>query len=551
MSFVSISVKEAMENINATSNGWFLPAVQRPFVWGSRYESEKYICKLFDSILRGYPIGTLILWNSDKEVPYRQFIDDYIEGETASFVDKNMWKREDKWLVYDGQQRLQTLFSCLKYTLNNRILTFNLFFDINETDDAEANGFEFIEKNTSPKEGYIVMPFLFLQPDDGKVKFRNEIKASLNKKTIEGKEEPFEMIIDRLWDVFVRKDIKSLAYFPIEKTWNEDRVNDVFQRLNTGGVPLSGADLLLSKIKEKCYDYEEKLQLESKQIEALTQGYIFPPNTLLQIIHFLVKDTIRIDPDKVKESELEKYINCLPDLFISLEGFFKFFLSEIFNINNISIIPRPGALFPLILFSYGSHKKGIPFRNINTENLKLMKQYFILSQVNDWNTQTIIQNSSSLALKSNELFPLDNIKDFVEKNNRLIDLSIEGIENYIWFMLKILIPHRSYITSSNITGRYKPEIDHIFPIKLKNAPKDYNVDIIWNMQPVTGVINASKRNIHPKDFFGKPENAEVIDQYDYVPKDLDNPLWDNHKLFIESRKSSMLKFLQNEYGIIV
>lgn len=67
MPFSSISVKVAIENINATNNGGFLPAVQRPYVCGSRYESEKYICKLFNSILRGYPIGTLIVWNSDKK----------------------------------------------------------------------------------------------------------------------------------------------------------------------------------------------------------------------------------------------------------------------------------------------------------------------------------------------------------------------------------------------------------------------------------------------------------------------------------------------------
>ena len=64
MGFQTISVKEAVNNINANSNGWFLPAVQRPYVWGSRYESEKYICKLFDSILNGYPIGTIIVWNT-------------------------------------------------------------------------------------------------------------------------------------------------------------------------------------------------------------------------------------------------------------------------------------------------------------------------------------------------------------------------------------------------------------------------------------------------------------------------------------------------------
>jgi len=129
VSFTPISIKEAIENINATRNGWFLPAVQRPYVWGSRYESEKYICRLFDSILRGYPIGTLIIWNSAKEIPYRNFIDHYADGVIAPFADKNLWERDDKWLVYDGQQRLQTLFSCLKYTLNNRVLTYNLFFD--------------------------------------------------------------------------------------------------------------------------------------------------------------------------------------------------------------------------------------------------------------------------------------------------------------------------------------------------------------------------------------------------------------------------------------
>jgi len=109
MSFNTLSVKEAVEKINATSNGWFLPAVQRPYVWGSRYESEKYICRLFDSILRGYPIGTLIVWNTEKEIPYREFMHNYKDNDIPPFSDKSLWKREDKWLVYDGQQRLQTL----------------------------------------------------------------------------------------------------------------------------------------------------------------------------------------------------------------------------------------------------------------------------------------------------------------------------------------------------------------------------------------------------------------------------------------------------------
>ena len=61
MSYIGISIKDAMEKINTS---WFLPAVQRPYVWGNRYESEKFICKLFDSLFQQYPIGGLILWHN-------------------------------------------------------------------------------------------------------------------------------------------------------------------------------------------------------------------------------------------------------------------------------------------------------------------------------------------------------------------------------------------------------------------------------------------------------------------------------------------------------
>ena len=47
MSYTEISIKDAIEKINTE---WFLPAIQRPYVWGSRYNSERYICKLFDSL---------------------------------------------------------------------------------------------------------------------------------------------------------------------------------------------------------------------------------------------------------------------------------------------------------------------------------------------------------------------------------------------------------------------------------------------------------------------------------------------------------------------
>ena len=107
--------------------------------------------------------------------------------------------------------------------------------------------------------------------------------------------------------MFVGTDVKSLAYFPIDRTWHEYKVNDVFQRLNTGGVPLSGADLLFSKIKESDPSFEENLVEISKWIFEVTNGYSFSANEILQLINLIVKGTTRVDASKVKPEEITKF----------------------------------------------------------------------------------------------------------------------------------------------------------------------------------------------------------------------------------------------------
>ena len=57
-SYKSTTIKDVMTQIS--QNKFFLPAIQRKFVW-----SPEQICKLFDSIMREYPIGTFLFWEVD------------------------------------------------------------------------------------------------------------------------------------------------------------------------------------------------------------------------------------------------------------------------------------------------------------------------------------------------------------------------------------------------------------------------------------------------------------------------------------------------------
>lgn len=72
-----------------------IPEFQRGYVW-----KEKQVRDLFDSLVRGYPIGSFIVWRTNEKIGQRHLFNvearDKVKGE--------------KYFLLDGQQRLLTLF---------------------------------------------------------------------------------------------------------------------------------------------------------------------------------------------------------------------------------------------------------------------------------------------------------------------------------------------------------------------------------------------------------------------------------------------------------
>ena len=59
-----------------------LPAIQRDFVW-----NEDRITMMFDSIMRGYPLGIALLWETYLDIKYREFSNDYQSEAKYTFKD--------------------------------------------------------------------------------------------------------------------------------------------------------------------------------------------------------------------------------------------------------------------------------------------------------------------------------------------------------------------------------------------------------------------------------------------------------------------------------
>lgn len=94
-----------------------LPAMQRPFVW-----KHERIYRLIDSLLRGFPIGAVMLWRTSTAQRYRRLPRDVDVDVQEIFNFETSTSNSNKYLVLDGQQRLTSLFATFKGTYNHKKL---------------------------------------------------------------------------------------------------------------------------------------------------------------------------------------------------------------------------------------------------------------------------------------------------------------------------------------------------------------------------------------------------------------------------------------------
>ena len=97
------TIKKVLDNI--ASNKYVLPAIQREFVW-----SPEQICKLFDSVMQGYPFGEFLFWRiqPERSADYRYygFVREYHQRDNPHCPDLGPLPNQEIIVVLDGQQRM-------------------------------------------------------------------------------------------------------------------------------------------------------------------------------------------------------------------------------------------------------------------------------------------------------------------------------------------------------------------------------------------------------------------------------------------------------------
>lgn len=268
MAYSSTTIARIIGQIN---RNYFLPAIQRPYVW-----DPDQIVALFDSLMKGYPISSFLFWQVDpsrrEDWDIYKFMENFKQGDVHNEMAETNGR--DVTLVLDGQQRLTSLLIGLQgsYTVRRKYsrrgnpenwVRQNLYLDLlrdpaaevdDEADHVELGvtyGFRFSENPPPKAPGHLwvkVGRILDCSSDDRFDTLASELDNSLPETATRADTQRLNRNLSRLYRIVWKDEV--ISYFT-ETDQSYDRVLDIFIRANDGGTKLSKSDLLLSMITSK------------------------------------------------------------------------------------------------------------------------------------------------------------------------------------------------------------------------------------------------------------------------------------------------------------
>ncbi len=285
-----ITISKALGAIEGRQ--YVLPAIQREFVW----RPEQIQC-LFDSLMRGYPIGSFLFWIVEREsIAKYKFYDlmlNYHERDNPHCDPIGALTRDEVTAVLDGQQRLTGLNIGLRGTYayklprlwwNNpdafpkRKLYLNLLADAEENEQNMQYDFRFLTSEEAERrdETHCWYPVgEILQVEEWQ-----DLNEILVNRQLGNERRPGN-VLGKLQKVVHTDPV--IAHYE-EPDQNIDKVLDIFIRTNSGGTTLSYSDMLMSMATAQWekLDAREAIHGTVDEINRIGTGFAFTQDFLLK-----------------------------------------------------------------------------------------------------------------------------------------------------------------------------------------------------------------------------------------------------------------------------
>ena len=474
----AITIKKAIGNIKRRH--YVLPAIQREFVW-----KPHQIEKLFDSLMRGYPIGTFLFWkvNKDriKDFQFYEFLKKYHEKDHRHNPKADLSNDEDIIAMLDGQQRLTSLYLALagSYTFKKRYMSRNnpnayperkLYLNLlKQSEDLEFKyDFGFLtreEVKNNDAHWFECSKILSFEDKDQIYDYLEE--HDLTGSAIYEKEVTkfARNTLNRFHDV-IHKD--GTISFYLEESEELDKVLQIFIRTNSGGTTLSYSDLLLSiaTAQWKDKDAREVIHQFVDEINNIGDGFDFNKDMILKSCLVLsdISD-IKFKVDNFNTKNMKTIESNWEAITVALHSTVE--LISKFGYNGQNLIAT-NAIIPIAYFIF---KNECGDQILHTgrweDSRKAIKEWLarvLLKGVFGGTPDSIYPGMRDLINDYLGRFPLQETIDFYKGKRKSISFSNDEIDNLLdlqhgksgtYYALTLIYPALNY--------SFKYHQDHIHP----------------------------------------------------------------------------------------
>ena len=545
-----------------------LPAIQRRYVW----EATK-VRDLLDSLYRGYPSGSILMWETDEDITLRESA---ISQQTNSAFSRK--------LLLDGQQRLTSLTSVLNgepVTVRGRSKTVEILFNLEHPDgpptevleilDDESNAdsedgdddidTEDVEGEESGASGQALIETLnrrtFVVYSRNLAALPNWVKVSevfssedadiLKKAGIRDLDDPrYKKYSERLAKL---RQVKSYEYVVhvLERDMNYEEVTEIFVRVNSRGAKLRSSDLAMAQMSSRWTTLLEELQ--DFQDECEENWFTLDHGTLVRSIAVLATNQCKfrsigsIPIDKLQKSWKE-----------AQEGlrFAINFLRTRAGIEDESLLSSP---FLIVLIAAAAQNKNGKLTEL--EQKQLLRWFFLANARGRYgrgSSESLLNADLAIIYRGAGIAGLlEPLKaQFGRLEFELSDIKGKSKKSPIFPMAYLALKDlgaKDWMTGLGLSlvhqgKKHFIQHHHIFPkSKLKRANKEDNqINEIANFAFIGGGTNREITNKDPIEYLPKivKKQGEDVLTAQLVP--LDPTLWemDNYEKFLEVRRSSLI-----------
>lgn len=323
------SIEEMLTAIHKRE--YLMPAIQREFVWGS-----DQIIKLVDSLMRGYPVGSFLLWDVKPETAqsytFYEFLTNYHERDNPYANRATVPSGSGTTAVLDGQQRLTSLNIALygsfaekkKYAWWNSADAFpvkRLYLNLVDESDDEELGTKYdlrflSDQEAAPKGGEADKWFRVGAVLD-LTNAGPAIMRELEQRGIAGSADAFQ----RLYDLYeAMRVLRPMNYFLVTDQ-DADKVLEIFVRVNSGGTTLSYSDLLLSMATNQWKELDAREEVRSLVSEINSNAgrqFSFSKDVVLKTALTIADVDVRFKVTNFTQGNMAKVEAAWPHIKVAL-----------------------------------------------------------------------------------------------------------------------------------------------------------------------------------------------------------------------------------------